>query len=196
METTNIDYLQTNFYASNNAEPSFSEPIKKNDDSLELFEEEIKKSSVQVSISMNAQIVLFSMDSSNYAEDNTSVQNDIFGFLSGKKIDESNYSLEELGYDGKPITQLSQDEAKSLINEEGFFGIEETSKRVSQFVFDFAGYDLNILEKGREGIIHGFEEANKLWKGKLPEISYRTQEKTLALIDARISDLKAKQEKQ
>ncbi len=156
------------------------------------FEEEISKSAIHVSISMNAQIVLFTMDSNNLAKGNSSAQNDVFSFLSGKDV-KGNYSLEDLGYQGKPITKLSQDEAKELISKEGFFGVEETSNRVADFVFNFAGYDLALLEKGREGIVQGFEEAQKLWGGELPDISHKTQTNTLALIDARISDLKAKE---
>ena len=57
----------------------------------------------------------------------------------------------------------------------------------------FAGDDLELLQKGREGIVKGFEEAEKLFGGQLPEISYKTQERTLALIDEKIKSLKGEE---
>ena len=71
-----------------------------------------------------------------------------------------------------------------------FFGITQTSQRVADFVLNFSGNDLEKLEKGREGIVRGFEEAKKMWGGDLPEISYKTQNRTLELIDAKIAELK------
>jgi len=151
-------------------------------------EEQINKSAVEVSLSMNAQIILFAMDSQELASNNTAAQNSILDFLSGKEV-EGELSLADIGYEGKPITELSEEEASALISEEGFFGISETSQRVADFVFGFAGDDLDILEQGREGIIKGFEEAQEMWGGELPQISYDTQAATLALIDARIQEL-------
>ena len=198
MQTSNIDTFISNPYASHNANvDSYSSQNKQEGDKkAELsIEEEVKKSAVQVSISMNAQIVLFSMDSSKVAKDNSTAQNDVFNLLSGNEI-EGSYSLEDIGYNGKPITKLSQEEAKELLEKEGFFSIEETSTRVADFVFDFAGYDIDLLEKGRDGIVQGFDMANKMWGGELPEISHQTQKATLAILDARIADLKNKSKDQ
>ena len=45
------------------------------------------------------------------------------------------------------------------------FGITQTSDRVANFVFNFAGDDLELYKKGREGIIQGFEEVKKdVWR--------------------------------
>ena len=156
-------------------------------------EEQVNKSAVEVSISMNAQIVLFSMDSGDQIKDNTSAQKDILSFLSGTSISDD-FNLENTGYEGKPITELSVEEASKLISDNGFFGIEQTSQRVSDFVFAFSTDDISILEKGREGIVQGFQEAEKMWGGELPEISYETQAKTLELIDAKISELNTNKE--
>ncbi|MDZ7820273.1 MAG: hydrogenase-4 component G [Aliarcobacter sp.] len=160
------------------------------------LEETINESAVKVSISMNAQFILFSMNSSSLNKDNTLTQaglttneKDVLDFLSGNET-ESGMSLKNIGYEGKPITELTQDEAKELVSEDGFFGITQTSDRVSNFVFSFAKDDLELLQKGREGIVQGFEDAKKLFGGELPEISYKTQERTLALIDEKINALK------
>lgn len=161
------------------------------------LEETIKESAVKVSISMNAQYILFAMNASNITQGNTlsqaslnSNQREVLDFLSGKES-LGGMNLKNIGYEGKPITELTQDEAKELVSENGFFGVKQTSDRVANFVFNFAGDDLELLQKGREGIIQGFEEAKKMFGGELPEISYKTQERTLALIDEKINSLKS-----
>jgi len=160
------------------------------------LEQTIKESAVKVSISMNAQYILFAMNASSITQENTltqagltTEQKDVLDFLSGKEI-QGGMSLKNIGYEGKPITELTSSEAKDLVSENGFFGITQTSNRVSGFVFNFAGDNLELLQKGRDGIVQGFEEAKKLFGDQLPEISYKTQERTLALIDEKINSLK------
>ena len=112
------------------------------------IEQTINDSAVAVKLSMNAQIVLFSMNTSELTEKNTIIQGALSGseeileFLSGKTTS-SGMSLSNIGYEGKPITELSVDEANELLSDDGFFGIEQTSDRVANFVFNFAGDDLD-----------------------------------------------------
>ncbi len=177
---------------------NISETSKASKDEDKSLEKTLEESAVSVSISMNAQIVLFSLNSSDTARDNTLIQGslegnkDMFNFLSGKE-DSNGFSLKDIGYEGKAITELSPEEAEELLDVEGFFGIEQTSNRVANFVFSFAGDDVELLKEGREGIIRGFEEAQKLFGNQLPEISFKTQEKTLELIDSKINALNNKE---
>lgn len=99
------------------------------------------------------------------------------------------FSLADIGYTGKPIGQLSQDEAKALVADDGFFGISQTSARIADFVISGAGTDLSKLQAGRSGMLQGFSDAEKLWGGKLPEISYTTMQKALEKVDARVKEL-------
>ena len=160
-------------------------------------ESKIHNSAVNVSISMESMKVFLNIKSVELSQDNTSAQNlltniinnsEIYDFLAGKEMD-SGFSLKSLGYDGKPITQLSSDEAKELVSDEGFFGVIETSSRVSSFVMNLADDNIQALQEARKGIIQGFEQAEKMWGGTLPEISYETQEKTLEIIDSKIAEL-------
>ncbi len=166
----------------------------KEKDSDKSLEQTIEDSAISVSISMNAQIILFGMNSADNSKNNSLMQGaldgnkDMFDFLSGKDTNE-NFNLKNIGYEGKPITQLSVNEANDLLSEEGFFGITQTSDRVAGFVLDFAGNDIELLKEGREGIVRGFEEAQKLFGGQLPEISFKTQERTLSIIDEKINSL-------
>ena len=188
MQINSNGYTNANEKALENAT---KQPNSKNGQTKELtLEEQIETSAVEVALSMNAQIILFSMDAGDKIKNNTDAQKTILDFLSGKS-ENKYFNLSNTGYEGKPITELSVEEASDLISDEGFFGVYQTSQRVANFVLNFSGDDLEKLEKGRDGIVAGFEEAKKMWGGDLPEISYRTQNNTLALIDAKIAELKA-----
>lgn len=95
----------------------------------------------------------------------------------------------KIGYTGKPIGSLSQNEAKALVAEDGFFGVDQTSQRLADFVLAGGGDDVSRLQQGREGIIRGYEQAEKLWGGELPEISKTTLNKALESIDKKIAEL-------
>ena len=97
--------------------------------------------------------------------------------------------LKDIGYEGKPIAQLSQDEAKALVADDGFFGIDKTAQRIADFVINGSGGDESLLRAGRSGIMQGFEDAQKAWGSKLPDISQKTIEKATDLINQKMSDL-------
>ena len=197
MQIQNQTNQALNMYKQNtDASSKTSKQEAAKNDSLE---EIINNSVARVTISMNAQSILFEMNAASMSKNNTLGQSglkgnklEVLNFLAGKET-EGGMNLRNIGYEGKPILELSQDEAKDLVSEEGFFGIKNTSDRVAGFVFNFAGDDLELLQKGREGIVQGFEEAKKMFGGELPEISYKTQERTLALIDEKINSLKENQ---
>ena len=194
MQVNSVGYQQANINAFKQNAGDINKEVKP-DKSLE---ESINDSAVSVSISMNAQIILFSMNSADNSKYNSLMQGaldgnkEMFDFLSGKEVSED-FNLKNIGYEGKAITELSVDEANELLSEEGFFGINQTSNRVSEFVLNFAGDDIELLKEGREGIVRGFEEAQKLFGGQLPEISFKTQERTLSLIDEKIASLSSEE---
>ena len=97
--------------------------------------------------------------------------------------------LKDIGYEGKPIAQLSQDEAKALVADDGFFGIDKTAQRIADFVINGSGGEESLLRAGRSGIMQGFEDAQKAWGSKLPDISQKTIEKATDLINQKMSDL-------
>ena len=96
--------------------------------------------------------------------------------------------LDTIGYEGKSLDELSKEEAEALVSDNGFFGIEQTAKRISDFVLLGAGDNEELLRAGRQGVLKGFEEAEKLWGEKLPEISYKTIGKALETIDTAMHD--------
>jgi len=97
--------------------------------------------------------------------------------------------LSDIGYNGKPIAELSQDEAAALVSEDGFFGITQTSERIAGFVIAGAGGDEDMLRAGREGMLQGFKDAEKMWGGELPEISQKTMQAALEMVDKEMHSL-------
>lgn len=129
--------------------------------------------------SFNASMTLLNITGSVGKDGTNANLNDLF-----KMID-----LSAIGYSGKPLNALSKNEAADLVSDKGFFGMENTAKRVADFVINGAGDDLEKLKAGKAGVIDGFNQAQKLWGGKLPEISQKTQELLLKMIDERINEL-------
>jgi len=121
----------------------------------------------------------------------TQLMSEVQSFVDSKKTEnsfEAQYKefqdfLVEVGYKGEPIASLSKDEASELVSEDGFFGITQTSERIAQFVVAGAGGSEELLREGRKGILQGFDEAEQIWGGKLPEIAYETINKAVEMID-------------
>jgi hypothetical protein len=106
-----------------------------------------------------------------------------------KAYDEFQNFLNDVGYGGKPIAELSKDEAAALISEDGIFGIKQTSQRIADFVINGAGGDEGRIRAGREGMLLGFKQAEEMWGGKLPEISQITMQKATEIVDMAMNDL-------
>ena len=91
--------------------------------------------------------------------------------------------LKEVGYEGKPIGKLSKEEATELVSEDGFFGIQQTSDRIADFVINSSAGDENLMRAGREGMLLGFEQAEKMWGSELPKISQETMKVAIEKVD-------------
>lgn len=81
------------------------------------------------------------------------------------------------------ISSLTPEEAQLLVAEDGYFGVEQTSERIFQFAIGLAGKDPARLDEALRGIEDGFAQAEQIWGGSLPEISYQTQELLLDKIE-------------
>ena len=132
----------------------------------------------------------FAQQSMNAIFGNTNAQAGVSNLLGGtaesilSKID-----FAGLGYMGKSPLAMNQDELKELVGENGFFGVANTANRIADFVIQGAGDNLEKLQKGFEGMKKGFEEAQNLWGGKLPQISQDTTNQALEKVSKRIDEL-------
>ncbi|EOG9652977.1 hypothetical protein ACLMNI_001601 [Campylobacter upsaliensis] len=132
----------------------------------------------------------FAQQSMNAIFGNTNAQAGVSNLLGGtaesilSKID-----FAGLGYMGKSPLAMNQDELKELVGENGFFSVANTANRIADFVIQGAGDNLEKLQKGFEGMKKGFEEAQNLWGGKLPQISQDTINQALEKVSKRIDEL-------
>lgn len=152
------------------------------------FKEKIKSGEISGKTLSQAYLIEYTQSIENYSSSNLEAQSASFDINKVKDILKS-IDFTAIGYTGKPIADMNPDEAKALVSEDGFFGVTQTSNRLADFVLSGGGDNLEKLKAGREGIIRGYNEAEKAWGGKLPDISYETLDKALAKIDERITAL-------
>lgn len=65
-------------------------------------------------------------------------------------------------------------QAKEDISEDGYWGVKQTSERMIDFAKALSGGDAGKIDELTAAIKKGFEKAEKMWGGKLPEISQKT----------------------
>lgn len=109
-------------------------------------------------------------------------------FTQGLK-DLLNQNIGITGYSGKPIGDLTSQEASNLISDNGYFGINNTANRIADFVINGAGGDAGKLRSGLEGVKNGFAQAEAMWGQALPDISQQTMNKTLDRINQALMEL-------
>lgn len=81
------------------------------------------------------------------------------------------------------LESLTPEEATELISDDGYFGVENTAKRIFDFAVGMAGNDTSRLDAIINGIKDGFSEAEKAWGGTLPDISYATQDALKTMLE-------------
>ncbi|MEA3371787.1 MAG: hypothetical protein U9Q40_10650 [Campylobacterota bacterium] len=133
-------------------------------------------------ISENAKAIMFN---STTVQSNIMTPQDQFT----KDYEDFQSFLGGIGYEGKAIAELSQDEAAELVSEDGLFGIKQTSERIANFVINGAGGDEDRIRAGREGMLLGFAQAEEMWGGELPEISQKTMQAAIEMVDKAMYDL-------
>ena len=87
--------------------------------------------------------------------------------------------------DGQDIdlSNISQEEAQELIEDDSYFGVEQTSNRIVDFAIGLSGGDPSRLEAVKQGVEQGFQEALDAFGGWLPEISYQTYDAVMEKLD-------------
>ena len=74
-------------------------------------------------------------------------------------------------------------QAQKDIAEDGYWGVEATSQRIIDFANALTGGDPSKIEKMRDAFKKGYEQAEKTWGGKLPEISQQTYDAVMKKFD-------------
>ena len=139
---TNISGVNKNFSASHTAYDKKAGRVNETD----------RKASLQGSATqMNKLIVELNLNIKIESKDRFGAQAGI-----NQLIEPSGIDLSQLIYNGKPITELSQDEAKTLISEDGYFGVKNTAQRIFDFVAGKAEADPEKLQVARDAVTQRF----------------------------------------
>ena len=73
------------------------------------------------------------------------------------------------------VDAATKEQAQKDIAEDGYWGVEQTSDRIIDFAKALTGGDPSKIEDMREAFKKGYEQAEKTWGGRLPDISYQTK---------------------
>lgn len=79
-------------------------------------------------------------------------------------------------------------QAEADIAEDGYFGVKQTSDRIIDFAVALTGGDPSKVEAMRDAFKKGYEQAEKTWGGKLPEICQKTYDAVMAKFDNLAAD--------
>ena len=100
-----------------------------------------------------------------------------------KDISENVYQdLEEVGYRGVCIKELSEREFQNLFQKESFFSSSQTGKRIVSFALQENGLKQNIFQEIEDSITDAYKEVKKLdLQNELLEQSYQHCIDTLSI---------------
>jgi len=72
------------------------------------------------------------------------------------------------------VTDEMRAEAQAMIDEGGYFSVEETAARMLDFAVAITGGDPARIDLMRDAVERGFRQAERMFGGELPEISHQT----------------------
>jgi len=78
-----------------------------------------------------------------------------------------------------PMVEISDEvrtAAQKEIEEGGYYSVDETAKRILNFAVALSGGDPGKVDLLRGAAMKGFAAAEKVWGGKMPEITQKTME--------------------
>jgi len=80
-------------------------------------------------------------------------------------------------------------ELDSMLSDDGYWGVEKTSQRMFDFAKGFAGDNPEEMSRAKEAVEKGFRQAEAMWGGKMPDISYDTFNATMQKFDNYIENI-------
>lgn len=72
------------------------------------------------------------------------------------------------------VSEEVKKQAQEDISEKGYWGVEETSKRMFEHASALAGDDVEQMKAMQKAMEQGYKEATKAWGKELPDISKKT----------------------
>ena len=101
----------------------------------------------------------------------------------GVKVAEGDGIWKQIAEGKFEVDPETQATAQKETSDGGYWSAEKTSERFIKYAKALTGGDPAKAEKMREAFKKGYEEAEKAWGGKLPELSQKTYDATMKLFD-------------
>ncbi len=105
------------------------------------------------------------------------------GFIASKMIFNEDGSVEISGEFSFKFSAEEVEQATNDLGEDGYWGVEQTSKRLLDFAKALSHDDPSKGDLLLDAVKRGFEAAKKMFGGELPEISQKTYDRTMELFD-------------
>jgi len=96
--------------------------------------------------------------------------------------------LEQINYTGTPLTQLSSEEATSLMAKDGMFGVDQTSQRLANYVMDSANGNQDLALVGREVLNDGLQNTQDIFGPVVTNPLQQTIQASRELLDNKMFD--------
>lgn len=93
------------------------------------------------------------------------------------------FEMTKAFFENLQVDEATRKQAQEDISEDGYYGVKQTSERILNFAKALAGNDPSKIESLKKAVEKGFEEAEKAWGDKLPEISQKTHEAVMKGFD-------------
>ena len=81
------------------------------------------------------------------------------------------------------IDEQTRAEAKEMVSEDGYFGVQKTTERIMDFAKAISGGDPSKIELLKGAVLQGFKNAEEIWGDKMPEITQKTYDAVMAEFD-------------
>lgn len=94
-------------------------------------------------------------------------------------------------YESLEVDDATRAQAQKDIAEDGYWGVEQTSSRIFDFAMALSGGDEKTMEKMKDAFLKGYDQAEKAWGDKLPEISQKTKDAVLKKFEDYANSLNA-----
>lgn len=85
---------------------------------------------------------------------------------------------------GIEVDEATRAKAEEEISEDGYYGVKQTSARILDFAKAIAGNDPAKIEEMRAAVQKGFDQAERMWGDKLPEICQKTYDTVMSGFDS------------
>jgi len=133
------------------------------------------------------------LGTNNMLYQSTGIQAGLLSTMDGENSFQKNGNdyhsfLEQINYTGTPLTQLSAEEATSLIAKDGMFGVNKTSQRLADYVMNNANGNHDLALVGREVLNDGLQNTQDIFGSAVSNPLQQTIQASRELLDNKMFD--------